>query len=136
MTPYVRGAFAAMTILAPGLLAGGSAAAQGAAPTVIPVQLSSYRFTPAEIELTHGQPYVLRLHNVSGKGHDLRAKAFFQNVRLASGSESKVENGRVPVEEDQSVDIALTPLTPGAYEMHCSRPFHSMQGMKGEIVVR
>jgi len=136
MMSYVRGAFAAMTILAPGLLAGGSAAAQDAAPTVIPIQLSSYRFAPAKIELVRGQPYVLRLHNVSGKGHDLSAKAFFQNVRLASGSESKVEYGRVPVEEDQSVDVELTPQTPGAYEMHCSRPFHSMQGMKGEIIVR
>ena len=31
---------------------------------------------------------------------------------------------------------ALTPQKPGTYEMHCTHPFHSMLGMKGQIVVR
>jgi len=136
MPPPVRCAIVAILIGAPAILAGGSAYCQAAAAQVIPVQLSPYRFEPAQIELIRGQPFVLRLRIVSGKGHDLSAKAFFQTVRLVSGSEGKVDGGRVPVAANQSVDVELTPQTPGHYEMHCSRPFHSAKGMKGEIIVR
>ena len=115
------------------LLVGGVALAQ---PTVINVQLSEYKFAPMQLTLDHGQAYVLHLSNTGGKDHDLSAKAFFHTVTLAPGSAAKVKNGDIDLDEGESIDIALTPQKPGTYEMHCTQPFHSMLGMKGQIVVR
>lgn len=125
-------ALATIALCAP-LAIAGEALAQ---PTVINVQLSEYKFAPMLLTLDHGQAYVLHLSNTGGKDHDLRAKAFFQSVTLAPGSAAKVKNGDVDLDEGESVDIALTPLKPGAYEMHCTQPLHAMLGMKGQIIVR
>jgi uncharacterized cupredoxin-like copper-binding protein len=112
------------------------ASAAVAQPTVINIQLSEYKYAPMQLTLDHGQAYVLHVTNTGGKGHDLSAKAFFQAVTLAPGSAAKVKDGGIDLDEGESADIALTPLKPGTYEMHCTHPFHSMLGMKGQIVVR
>jgi uncharacterized cupredoxin-like copper-binding protein len=121
------------------LVFGGSMVIAGAAcaqPTVINVQLSEYKFAPMQLTLEHGQAYVLHLTNTGGKAHDLSAKAFFQTVTLAPASAAKVKDGDVDLDEGESADVALTPQKPGTYEMHCTHPFHSMLGMKGQIIVR
>jgi plastocyanin len=114
----------------------GAASAQPAQPTVITVQLSEYKFTPAEIDLDHGQSYVLRVVNTGGKAHDLSAKAFFQSVTVATASASEVHDGEVELAMGESADVAFTAGAAGTYEMHCTHPLHSMLGMKGRIVVR
>jgi len=106
------------------------------APTPITVQLTDYRFTPAEIDLVHGQSYVLHLVNPHGGGHDLSAKAFFQSVTLAPESAAVASNGDVEVKGGQSADIAFTAGAPGTYEMKCTHPLHAMFGMTGKIVVQ
>jgi plastocyanin len=123
-------------------LAGGSAAlglavahAQPAA-TRIDVQLSEYKYVPAEIDLNRGQSYVLHLTNTGSKGHDFSAKAFFQAVSLAPGSAAKVKNGGVDLDQGESADIALVPQTAGTYDVKCTHFMHEMLGMKGKIVVR
>jgi plastocyanin len=121
--------------LAAALAAGGAAGAQPGPPTVITVQLSDYRYSPATIELTRGQSYVLRLANSGRHGHDLAAKAFFQTVSLDPAAAPKVRDGNVEVDKGVSTDIALTPNKAGSYEMHCTHPMHSMLGMKGQIIV-
>jgi uncharacterized cupredoxin-like copper-binding protein len=121
------------------LVLGAAVAMAGAAfaqPNVINIQLSEYKFAPLQLTLEHGQAYVLHLTNTGGKAHDLSAKSFFQTVSLAPGSAAKVKDGDVDLDEGESVDVALTPQKPGTYEMHCTHPFHSMLGMKGQIVVR
>ena len=121
------------------LVLGAAVAMAGAAfaqPNVINIQLSEYKFAPLQLTLEHGQAYVLHLTNAGGKAHDLSAKAFFQTVALAPGSAAKVKDGGVDLDEGESADVALTPQKPGTYEMHCTHPFHSMLGMKGQIVVR
>jgi uncharacterized cupredoxin-like copper-binding protein len=123
----------AAIVLGAALAAGGAAVAQ---PTVIKIQLSEYKFAPMQLTLEHGQAYVLHLTNTGGKSHDLSAKAFFQTVALSPGSAAKIKDGDVDLDEGDSADIALTPQKPGTYEMHCTHPFHSMLGMKGQIVVR
>jgi plastocyanin len=110
--------------------------AQPAGPAVVTVRLSEYRFTPAEIDLDHGQTYVLRVVNAGDKAHDLSAKAFFQTVTLAQGSASEVQDGAVELAMGESADVSFTAGAPGTYEMHCTHPLHSMLGMKGRIVVR
>jgi uncharacterized cupredoxin-like copper-binding protein len=114
----------------------GAAGVAVAQPTVINVELSEYKFAPMQLTLTHGQAYVLHLTNSGGKAHDFSAKAFFQTVAFGAGSAAKAKGGDVDLDEGESIDIALTPQTPGSYEMHCTHPFHAMLGMKGQIVVR
>jgi plastocyanin len=114
----------------------GAAWAQPGQPTVITVQLSEYKFAPMEIDLDHGQSYVLRVVNTGGKAHDLSAKAFFQSVSVAPASASEVQNGEVELAMGESADVAFTAGAPGTYEMHCTHPLHAMLGMKGRIVVR
>ena len=116
--------------------ASGAARAQPAQPPVITVQLSEYKFAPAEIDLDHGQSYVLRVVNTGGKAHDLSAKAFFQSVTVAPSSASEVRDGAVELAMGESADVAFTAGAPGTYEMHCTHPLHAMLGMKGKIVVR
>ena len=115
------------------VLVAGSAHAQ--TPTVIDVRLSEFKFAPAQIELTHGVAYVLRLTNVGAHAHDLSAKDFFQTVTFGPGSSARTVKGDVEVPKDQIVEVELIPAKPGIYEMHCTRPMHSMMGMKGKIVV-
>jgi plastocyanin len=127
----------ATIVAAVGLMAAsGDGRAQSAQPTVITVQLSEYRFAPAEIDLDHGQTYVLRVVNSGTKAHDLSAKAFFQTVTLAPGSASEVQDGEVELAMGESADVTFTTGAPGTYEMHCTHPLHAMLGMKGRIVVR
>ena len=107
-----------------------------AQPAVITVKLSEYKFAPMEVDLDHGQSYVLRVVNDGGKAHDLSAKAFFQSVILAPDSASEVRDGAVELAMGESADVAFTAGAPGTYEMRCTHPLHAMLGMKGKIVVR
>jgi uncharacterized cupredoxin-like copper-binding protein len=119
-----------------GLAAASTQALAQDAPTPITVQLSDYRYAPAEIDLATGQTYVLHLVNPRGGAHDLSARAFFQSVTLAPESAAVVHDGDVELKGGQSADVAFTAGPPGAYEMHCTHPMHSMFGMTGKIVVR
>ena len=105
------------------------------AAKVINVDFSEYKYSPMEIDLKAGQPYVFHLTNSGSKGHDLSAKAFFATVTLAPGSAAKVKDGDVDLDQGESVDVTLVPQKPGEYEMHCSHFMHAMLGMKGRIVV-
>jgi uncharacterized cupredoxin-like copper-binding protein len=117
-------------------LAAGAALAQPSGATVVTVQLSEYKFSPAEIDLDHGRSYILRVVNTGGKAHDLSAKAFFQTVSVAADSAGEVKDGEVELAMGESADVALVPNRPGTYEMRCTHPLHAMLGMKGKIVVR
>jgi plastocyanin len=113
-----------------------AAAAQDTRATVIAVQLSEFRYGPAEIDLVHGQPYVLRITNVGKRAHDLSAKAFFATVTLNPASKASVQDGAVEVVSGETADVAFIAQTPGTFEMHCTHPLHAMLGMTGKIVVR
>jgi plastocyanin len=113
--------------------AGGAATAQG--PQAITVEMSSFKFTPATLMLTHGRAYVLHFVNVSSGGHDFVAKDFFANATIAPEDRAKVGKGGVSLSGGESTDIHLVPNTPGTYKSHCSHFMHSGFGMKGKVVV-
>jgi uncharacterized cupredoxin-like copper-binding protein len=111
------------------------AASQG--PSVINVQLSSFKFTPKTIVLDHGQPYVLRLTNASKDGHDFTAPGFFAASRIAPSDRAMVMEGEVEMHPGVTHEIHLTaPASPGRYKLKCSHSFHKMFGMSGTIIVR
>ena len=115
-------------------LAAPPAAAQ--APAVIEVHLSNFRFTPRTIVLDHGRPYVLRLVNLAGGGHDFTAPAFFANASVAARDRRWTTEGEVEVPPHQVREIHLTAPQAGIYKLKCSHSFHKMLGMTGQIVVR
>ena len=131
--PFVRHALVITAALSLVSIAGASA--QPAAPTVVNVELSDYKFTPKVVQLSQGQTYRLHLTNSSNMLHGLEAKAFFETVTLAGWSAGSVQKGEVAVWPGRWVDVDLTPKTTGEYEMHSPYPMNEMLGMKGEIVV-
>ena len=111
-----------------------SAGAQ--APDVVEVQLSSFKFTPREIILDQGRPYVLRLVNGSGGGHNFAAPAFFARANVAAPDRPLIRGGEVEVPGGQVRQVRLTAPPAGRYKLKCTHSFHKMFGMSGSIVVR
>jgi uncharacterized cupredoxin-like copper-binding protein len=114
--------------------AGGAAIAQPSSQAVT-VELSSFKFSPATLTLTHGRPYVLHFVNSSSGGHDFVAKDFFANATIAPEDRAKVAKGEVELAGGESVDIHLVPNNPGSYKSHCSHFMHSSFGMTGKVIV-
>jgi plastocyanin len=110
-------------------------AAQAALPQVVAVELSSFRFAPAELKLRHGQAYRLHLVNTSGGGHDFAAPEFFAASSIAVPDRALVVDGKVKLAGKQSVDIVLTPGKAGTYPLRCTHFLHSSMGMSGRIIV-
>lgn len=105
-------------------------------PTAVDVQLTNFKFTPRTILLQSGRPYVLRLHNGSGGGHDFTAPDFFAASAIAAADRRLVSNGEVEVPPGQVREIRLTAPAPGSYKLKCTHSFHKLMGMSGRIVVR
>jgi len=118
------------------ILAAVAPPATAQAPTVFNVQLSNFKFTPHDIVLDHGRPYVLRLSNAADGGHDFTAHEFFAAAAIAPDDRRLVTEGEVEVPAGQVREIHLTAPAPGSYRLKCSHSFHKMFGMSGTIVVR
>ena len=100
------------------------------------VQLSNFKFSPNTIVLDHGRPYVLRLVNVSGGGHDFTAPSFFAVANVTPADRRWVVEGEVEVPPGQPREIRLTAPVAGRYKLKCTHTFHKMLGMSGAIIVR
>lgn len=111
-----------------------SATAQ--APATVNVQLSNFKFTPRTIILDQGRPYVLRLANVAGGGHNFVAPSFFAAAAIAPSDRGSVQDGEIEVAPGQVREIRLTAPRAGSYKVKCTHRFHKFLGMSGTIVVR
>ena len=105
-------------------------------PTVVDVRLANYKFAPKTIVLDHGRPYLLRLANVAGGGHDFTAPKFFAAAAVAPKDRALVAEGEVEVPPGEVREIRLTAPAAGSYDLKCSHSFHKLLGMSGKIVVR
>ena len=118
------------------LLALTASSATAQATATVPVQLSNFRFTPNQIVLEHGQPYVLRLTNAASGGHNFTAGSFFAGASVAAADQPLIKNGSVEVPADQVREIHLVAPGPGRYDLKCTHFLHASFGMKGTIVVQ
>jgi uncharacterized cupredoxin-like copper-binding protein len=109
------------------------ASAQQPARTV-EVDLASFSFTPSAIQLTAGEPVVLKLVNAGRGGHNFSAPEFFAAARLAPG-QAAIAEGTVEVPSRGTVEVRLTPAR-GRYNLRCTHTLHTAFGMRGEIVVQ
>jgi uncharacterized cupredoxin-like copper-binding protein len=104
-------------------------------PTTAVVDLTNFKFTPAQVELKANRPAILQLRNGSSGGHSFSAPAFFAAAHVDPASAGLIREGKIEVPAHATVQVALTP-TAGQYPLKCSHPFHSTFGMKGTIIVR
>lgn len=105
-------------------------------PATVEVHLSNFRFTPKPIQLEHGRPYVLRLVNDSGGGHNFAAPAFFASAAIAPADRARLRNGKVEVPARQIREIRLVAPGAGSYPLKCTHFMHGAFGMKSAIIVR
>ena len=104
-------------------------------PQVIQVTLSNFSFAPDRLHLQRGVPYTLRLTNTAGGGHAFSAPEFFGAMMVASQDSGKIANGKVEVPAHETVDIAITPMTAGTYNITCTHFLHNTMGMHGQALI-
>jgi uncharacterized cupredoxin-like copper-binding protein len=100
------------------------------------IELSSFKFTPANEALQRGTVYRLHLVNTSSGGHDFVAKEFFAGSLIAPEDRARITNGGVAVGGGEAVDVRLIPNRTGSFKVHCSHFLHSSFGMTGTITVQ
>lgn len=106
---------------------------RGQAAEVVTIRLSSFAFTPDQIQLRVGVPVRLHLVNISSGGHNFSAPDFFATSLFVSGLQPK--DGAIEVAGGESVDITLVPHASGTFRFECTHFLHSLFGMTGRIVV-
>lgn len=107
-----------------------------APPKQVTVALSNFAYAPSEIVLKANTPITLHLVNNSTKGHNFSAPEFFVESTVAPTDKSKVVDGVIELEGDQTVDVIVTPTRAGNYSLECTHFMHAMLGMSGEITVQ
>ena len=115
-------------------------AANWDAKETITIELAEMSFTPKDIVLEAGQPYVLEIVNVGTEKHEFTAEAFMRTVatRKAETGESEVKVPfftEIEVFAGKSAELFLIPLIPGVYDLVCEIEGHFEQGMFGTITV-
>jgi uncharacterized cupredoxin-like copper-binding protein len=104
-------------------------------PRQVPIELSSFCFTPDTILLEQGEPYLLHLRNSSGGRHDFIAKEFFSAPVVAADDRPQVAGRKISLHGGEEARLALPAPVRGRREVHCSHFMHSGFGMEGSIVV-
>ncbi|SIO03711.1 Cupredoxin-like domain-containing protein [Parasphingorhabdus marina DSM 22363] len=102
----------------------------------VPVELTSYAFTPELVEFESGKDYVLELKNSASGGHNFSARDFFDAASIHPEDSGLIRKGRVELSGGETVKIRLKTGAAATYKLNCSRFLHSGFGMKGQIVVR
>jgi uncharacterized cupredoxin-like copper-binding protein len=115
-------------------------AADWDASKTVTIELSEFAFTPKDITLEAGQPYVLEVVNRGTVKHEFTAGDFFRTVatRKAETAESEVKVPfftEIEVFAGKSAEIFLIPLIPGTYDLVCEIEGHYEAGMFGSITV-
>jgi uncharacterized cupredoxin-like copper-binding protein len=115
-------------------------AADWDAKKTITIELAEMSFTPKDITLEAGQPYVLEIVNKGTEKHEFTAEEFMRTVatRKAETAESEVKVPfftEIEVFAGKTAELFLIPLIPGTYELVCEIEGHFEKGMFGTITV-
>jgi plastocyanin len=111
------------------------AAPVAAQPITAAVDMTNFKFAPAQVELKANLPTVLQIRNESSGGHSFSAPAFFAAAHVDPASAKLIQDGKIEVPAHATVRVALTPAA-GQYPLKCSHFLHSSFGMNGTIIVR
>jgi uncharacterized cupredoxin-like copper-binding protein len=106
----------------------------------VSIDMSEFAFTPKDITLEAGQPYILEVANTGTVKHEFTAGDFFRTVatRKAETAESEVKVPfftEIEVFAGKKAELFLIPLVPGTYDLLCEIEGHYEAGMFGTITV-
>jgi uncharacterized cupredoxin-like copper-binding protein len=104
------------------------------------IELTEMAFTPSDITLEAGKPYILKVVNIGAEKHEFTADEFFRTVatRKAETAESEVKVPfftEIEVFAGATVELFVIPLIPGTYDLKCLIEGHFEAGMFGTITV-
>lgn len=114
------------------LLGGGAAlfllgAACDSSQQAIHIVAQDFRFTPAEVRLSVGQPVRLVIRNEGRERHEFKSPLLLAHARAGNDL-----LGSLPVLPNENAEAVLR-TTPGVYPFYCAIPGHA--GMSGTIIV-
>lgn len=106
----------------------------------VTIELTEFAFTPKDITLDAGQPYILEIVNKGSVKHEFTAGDFFGTVatRKAETAETEVKVPfftEIEVFAGKTAELFLIPLIPGTYDLVCEIEGHLEAGMYGSITV-
>jgi uncharacterized cupredoxin-like copper-binding protein len=108
--------------------------------TTVKIELGEMFFTPKNVTLAAGKPYVLELVNSGKVKHEFAAGAFFRSAAIRK-MENAVAEVKAPyfteveVFAGKTVELFVVPVLPGTFEMLCEITGHREAGMEGTITV-
>ncbi len=104
------------------------------------VGLSEFAFTPKELNLEAGKPYILKVSNKGAVKHEFTAEEFFASVAFrkaedASGEFKAPAPREIEVFPGKEIAVYLIPTKAGSYKLVCEIEGHLEAGMSGTITV-
>ena len=117
------------------------AAAKWSKAQTVTVALSEFRFRPQELDFRKGAAYHLRIENRGQISHTFDAAEFFGAIAVqkvsSGGSETALPYIKsIVVARGEATELYFVAVTPGTYDLECSKPLHDGFGMTGKIVIR
>jgi len=108
--------------------------------TTVKVELKEMSFTPKNLSLEAGKPYVIEMVNTGKVKHEFTASKFFRSaaVRKVETDASEVKAPfftEIEVLAGKTVKLFVIPVTPGSFETLCEIEGHREAGMEGTITV-
>ena len=107
----------------------------------VKIELKEMSFTPKNLNLEAGKPYVIELVNSGKVKHEFTASKFFRSaaIRKIETNASEVKAPfftEIEVLAGKTVKLFVIPVTTGSFETLCEIPGHLEAGMKGTISVK
>ena len=132
-----RSVFSACALTAMGLSLPASAqpAADWTSAQPVSIVMTNFKFTPNELRLHHDTVYRLEFTNRGHSDHNFTSPELFSAVSIAPEDRGKVIDGKVEVDEGQTVTVRIEARQPGSYPFHCSHFLHASFGMTGTATI-
>lgn len=116
------------------------AAANWEAKQTLRVELGDMFFSPKEVALKAGSPYVLELVNAGEIKHEFVADDFFGTIAFRKAEDGAGEYKAPTLREAEvfagkQLDLYLIPTRPGTFLLVCEIEGHREAGMEGTITV-
>ncbi len=104
------------------------------------IELSEFAFTPNDIPLKAGQPYIVTVVNKGAVKHEFTAGDFFGSVAFRKAEDASAEfkapaPHEVEVFAGKTIELYLIPTKAGTYKLVCEIKGHLEAGMFGTITV-
>lgn len=107
------------------------------------IEAQDLAFSPANLEVTAGDPVKLTLQNNGMLEHDFSVMEFPMEGEAEAAGGMDHDMGSGPMDPElhvaagagQSATLDFTPSKPGTYEFWCTVPGHKEAGMTGTLVV-